>query len=276
MTATRHGPRRERAILATCVGWLGLATAHAALAPQYYQQARENAASHLQLRIDEVVLLPDQQSGNCEVRGTVLRDFRGNTEPGTPLRFHLNCQTPEVTPMPGSSAWHDYERLRDARFAEGFFNASAPVHGQLAIIAAERESPWCEATSGRCDLAPAEPAGTARVLECVVEGEPPERMRVGDGTWQEWDGAAFSPQLCGRHASDRRQRVAWSCDWQPHAWTLEYASVDSQSQGVYRRVETLDPRTGAYHRRITDDTFVLESGSRLEFNHYGQCRPVPD
>ncbi|RRN79172.1 hypothetical protein EIM50_10945 [Pseudoxanthomonas sp. SGD-10] len=147
------------------------------------------------------------------------------------------------------------------------------TRGRMARLARQA----CRAMAAGIALVPAVqvPAATAaQVLECVVEGEPPERMRVGDGVWQEWDGTAFSPPLCGRRAGDRRQRVAWSCRWQPHAWTLEYASVDRQSHGVYRRVETLDPRTGAYHRRITDDTFVLEGGTRLEFNAYGQCRVV--
>ena len=150
------------------LAWLP-GVAHAALPPEYYSNAREGAPHHLQLRIDGVSLVPGLASANCEVRATVLRDFRGDAAAGTPMAFTLNCLAPGVSPMPGAAAWHDYAALRAARFAEGFFNGTGtgPVYGQLGIVAAGRASPWCEAESGRCDLPPAAPP---LVLECRPDG----------------------------------------------------------------------------------------------------------
>ncbi|SBV37330.1 exported hypothetical protein [uncultured Stenotrophomonas sp.] len=160
-----------RALLA--VAALGVPAAHAALPPEYYQAAREQAPHHLQLRVEQVVLLRGQVLGNCEIQATVLRDFRGTLEKGTPLRFALNCTAPGVRPMPGPNAWHDYGTLEATRFAEGFFRGTdtgtgmVPVYGQLDAVADEREWPWCEADSGRCDLPPPEPP---QVLECSTVG----------------------------------------------------------------------------------------------------------
>lgn len=145
----------SRMMLAVMV--LATTVAHAALPPEYYRAARERAPHHLQVRVVQVTLLPGQALDNCEVEVTVLRDFRGTLEKGTPLRFALNCTAPGVQPMPGPNAWHDYGALEAAHFVEGFFRGATadivPVYGQLAIIPEEREQPWCEARSGRCDLA---------------------------------------------------------------------------------------------------------------------------
>ena len=64
---------------------LAVPAAHTALAPEYYQQAREQAPHHLQVRVEQVTLLRRQALGNCEVEATVLRDFRA------PLKRERRC-----------------------------------------------------------------------------------------------------------------------------------------------------------------------------------------
>lgn len=188
--------------------------AHAALAPEYYQQAREQAPHHLQLRVAQVTLLRGQARGNCEVEATVLRDFRGTLAKGTPLRFTLNCTAPGVRPMPGPNAWHDYQELKAGRFMEGFFRGAGagivPVYGQLAQVATEREWPWCEAESGRCDLPPPEPT---LVMECSTPGLGGTGKQVHSG-WvikianhRMW----FWNDIKQLHAGAGRH-------WQPHLW----------------------------------------------------------
>lgn len=157
------------ALLAATV--LAASTAHAALPPEEYQEVREQAPHHLQVRLERITLLRGLARANCEVEATVLRDFRGALPEGTPLRFALNCIAPRVRPMPGPNAWHGYEELKSATVAEGFFRGEgedvAPAYGQLGFVPGEREWPWCEAQSGRCDLPPPEPP---QVLECSTVG----------------------------------------------------------------------------------------------------------
>lgn len=163
----RRGIRKGGSIVALVACGLA-ATARAALPPEHYQRARETAENHLQIRIDQVDLVRGPGLSNCQVRATVLRDFRGDMAAGTRLGFDLNCRAPGVRPMPGPDAWHDYGTLKQARYAEGFFRgrgqAVEPVHGQLGIVEHERASPWCEAESGRCNLPPPRPP---LVLECA-------------------------------------------------------------------------------------------------------------
>ncbi len=204
------------------------ASAHAALPPEYYSNARAEAAHHLQLRIDAVTLEPGAGSANCEVRGRVLRDFRGEAAAGTPLAFTLNCLAPGVSPMPGASSWHDYAQLKTARFAEGFFDGveSGPVYGQLGIVEAERASPWCEAESGRCDLPPAAPP---RVLECRPDDAaagPGWRVKIDNARMWYWVDAAAGAGSTG--LAPEQQAPGWRRSIWPIGRTQEPLVVEPQ------------------------------------------------
>lgn len=270
---------------ATALALLALAApaAQAALAPGYYQAAREQAPHHLQLRVDGVALLRGASRANCEVRATVLRDFRGDMAPDTPLRFALDCIAPGVRPMPGPTAWHDYGALQAARFAEGFFKAvdgrAVPVYGQLGLVPDAREWPWCEAGSGRCDLPPPEPP---QVLECGTAGvgglgrqvRGGWVIRIADHRMAFWSDISQLAPGDGRH-------------WMPHFWEPRRTPSPLQVEGdrytqvshlyseggerlLMTRTFTYDRSTGRFEERMTGpdgaDERVVE----------GLCRMIAD
>lgn len=269
--------RRSLPLIAVPLGCLLAVAAHAALPPQYYHEARKTAASHLQLRIDEVRLLKGLPYDNCEVGATVLRDFRGDIAPGTPLHFTLNCQAPGVRPMPGPNAWHDLSRLRKAKFAEGFFRGisprTGPVYGELAIVEAERDSPWCEAESGRCDLPPPEPP---LVLECGGERgswSNPLILRIADHRIAYWNAAG---------AGDAAER-AWSPQLFPAERTPDLLEITPQSYSHASRLFTEGGERLLATRTITIDRATLAFQDRLARIDgsepqvlTGTCRPVED
>jgi len=258
-------------------------TAQAALAPEYYQAAREQASHHLQIRVERVTLLRGQALANCEVQATVLRDFRGTLEKGTPLRFALNCTAPGVRPMPGPNAWHDYGTLKTSRFAEGFFRGPgadvAPVYGQLDIVSGEREWPWCEAESGRCNLPPPEPP---QVLGCSTVGLDGTGRQTRSGwiikiaghrMWF-WSDIAHPYAGQGRH-------------WQAHLWEPQRTPPPLQVDGSrYTQVShlysdggemLLMTRTFSYERstgEFEERHVVHENGG--EDLTRGTCRPIAD
>lgn len=249
-------------LLTALVGLGLLAPAFAALPPQYYQRARENAGMHLQLRVEKVKLIPLRQLHNCQIQATVLHDFRGDTLPGTPVEFDLNCTTATVRPMPGPDAWHDYQGLKSAQFMEGFFNGipphASPVYGQIRIIDSERDSPWCEAETGRCTLPPPQPA---LVLECSQAGLGGlgRRMRSGwllkVGDHRMW----FWSDIGKPHAGDGRH-------WQAHLWPpqrLPYPLVIEP--GTYRHVAHFYSEGGEQllmERHFSIDRTTLDSRKR--------------
>ncbi|WP_296251229.1 hypothetical protein [uncultured Stenotrophomonas sp.] len=258
-------------------------TAHAALASEYYQQAREQAPHHLQLQVTQVTLLRGQARGNCEVEATVLRDFRGALEKGSPLRFTLNCIATGVRPMPGPNAWHDYQTLKASHFMEGFFRGAgadiAPAFGQLAQVASEREWPWCEAQTGRCDLPPPSPP---LVLECSIVGIGVTGKQVRSG-WiikiadhRMW----FWSDIKQLHAGEGRH-------WQPHLWEPQRTPSPLQVEGDrYTQVSHLYSEGG--EQLLMTRTFIYKrSTGEFEERHMAQenggedlirgtCLPIAD
>lgn len=258
-------------------------TAPAALAPEYYQQAREQGPHHLQLQVTQVTLLRGQVQGNCNVEATVLRDFRGTLKKGSRLRFTLNCTAPGVRPMPGPNAWHDYQALKASRFMEGFFRGAgtdiAPAFGQLAQVASEREWPWCEAESGRCDLPPPSPP---LVLECSIVGIGGTGKQVRSG-WiikianhRMW----FWSDIKQLHAGE-------GLHWQPHLWKPQRTPSPLRVEGDrYTQVSHLYSE-GGEQLRMTRIFIYEHSAGEFEERHvahengsenliHGTCRPIAD
>ena len=127
-------------------------SAEAALPPDYYLRARQRAANHLQIYVNNVAIRAD----DCLVSGAVARVFRGNLQPGEPVTFSVRCHKPGVRVSPGAGPSFDAVDLRGARVIEGFFNGDgpevSPALGQLSRVDAVRDRPWCSTTARSCDL----------------------------------------------------------------------------------------------------------------------------
>ena len=270
----------KRAYLLAAMLALAVPATHAALAPEYYQQAREQAPHHLQVRVERVTLLRRQTLGNCEMEASVLRDFRGTLEEGAPLRFALNCTAPGVRPMPGPNAWHDYETLKATRFMEGFFRANGvPVYGQLDAIASEREWPWCEAESGRCDLPQPQPP---LVLECSTVGlggtgkETRSGWIIKIANHRMW----FWSDIKHLYAGEGRH-------WQPHLWEPQRTPTPLQFDGDrYTQVSHLYSDGGEMLLMTRTFSYERSTGEfeERQVNHEnggedlvrGTCQPITD
>lgn len=113
------------------------------------------------------------------------------------------------------------------------------------------------------------PCSWAGDWRCLDEGDSePSYIRVDDdGGWWEWRGTeeGWSEPLC----EDRVTR----CSREGDVYRNETFSIDPDTRGSLRVVDTLDVRSGARHLRALDATFVLVTGARVEVNLYGQCEP---
>lgn len=130
---------------------LAAGAAQAALPPQYYLKARETAPLHLQVRLTEV----GGGEGTCVLKGEAVERFRGGR--AGEVSFTVQCQNRGVTPMPGPDVWFDPEAFRPGVVLEGFFVEAgegriAPALGQMAVVPAVRDRPWCAVAEFRCDL----------------------------------------------------------------------------------------------------------------------------
>ena len=110
---------------------------------------------------------------------------------------------------------------------------------------------------------------------CQLEGDDAaEWVRIDPrGVWREWRGRDWSGNLC---SADRTS----SCRTDGTHVASETFAVVPDTRGTYRATDRLDIATGAFHRRIVDNSFVLTSGTRLEINAHGRCEtgrePVAD
>lgn len=125
-----------------------------------------------------------------------------------------------------------------------------------AWLAALLLMPWTHAS-----------AQSAVNWRCELEGDvAPEWIRIdASGDWREWQGDQWGESTCTGHA-------AYFCHQDGYVLVNETFSKDKDTRGTFRVVDRLDTRSGAFHRRVLDSTFILETGVQIEKNFYGHCR----
>lgn len=98
--------------------------AGAALAPESFAQARNQAAYHVQVRVLSVNG-PAKTPGECAITSEVVRIFRdmpGNLKQATRLAFTVGCRREQDETLVGGVLWQDYDSLLRAEYLEVFLN----------------------------------------------------------------------------------------------------------------------------------------------------------
>jgi len=127
----------KHALLAGFVLLAFAAPAFAALPPQYYQQARDNAADVVVIDVREVGSPPAQGYGDCAVSGTVAAVERGETYAvGDEITLAVPCMLPDARVPIGGVQWKGVEALRAAPAGRAFLNNGALALYQYEILAA--------------------------------------------------------------------------------------------------------------------------------------------
>ena len=88
--------------------------AAAVLAPQYYQQARDQAVHVVTFKVKAVEWTPTASGyGDCIVVGKVLSVERGpHYRVGGDIRVKVPCMGPNAEPMAGGVLWHTPAELK--------------------------------------------------------------------------------------------------------------------------------------------------------------------
>lgn len=132
---------------------LGAGAAFAVLPPEVYAQARVDAPHHVQIRIARVVALPwYQDHGACEVRGEVVRVFKGDLEDGDELRLKVDCAKPRARLPAGPQLWTSWRALEEARVIEAYLDQNRAVASwQTTLLSEPSDEPACpEDGEGSC------------------------------------------------------------------------------------------------------------------------------
>jgi hypothetical protein len=121
--------------------------ASALMPPWVYQQARDAAMFHAQVKIVKVTG-PAQTPGECSVTGEVVRIFRntpGTLRQGATLDFTVSCSKHGDPVIIGGTIWTDYDSLMQAKYLEVFLNSTERGYEvalwQSRIIEAPTEQP---------------------------------------------------------------------------------------------------------------------------------------
>lgn len=108
-----------------CLALALAAPARAYMPPQAYINMRAAAELHVQVQVGSVAAAAEA-FGDCPVTGTVVRIFRDAAKvlkPEQPITFGVPCQVRRDAPVQvGGTAWHDFDRLREAKVIEVFLN----------------------------------------------------------------------------------------------------------------------------------------------------------
>src|SRR5262245_5403914 len=136
--------------------------ASAVMPPWVYQEARDKAMFHVQVKVLKVAG-PAQTPGPCAVTGEVVRIFRdqpGTLKPGAVLDFAVYSSRPVDPLIIGGTLWTNYISRLKARSFEVFLTSSG--HGsrlawwQSRIIEAPPEQPtFTSGGHGRNENVPA-------------------------------------------------------------------------------------------------------------------------
>ena len=112
-----------RVIALSALVGLGISVAEAVMPPWVYQQAREQATYHVQVKVTRVDS-PAMTPGECETTGKVVRVFRDRSDelPLGTLAFSVSCMRPGDRIVVGGTLWTDHDRLKQARYLEAFLN----------------------------------------------------------------------------------------------------------------------------------------------------------
>lgn len=103
--------------------------ARALLAPQYYEQARREAASVIVLEVRSVTP-PDGAFGLCQVAGAVRRVERGTAfAVGQAAKVGVPCAKPDARPPLGGTIYQGIASLKAAPFGRAYLDAA----GGLAL-----------------------------------------------------------------------------------------------------------------------------------------------
>jgi hypothetical protein len=101
----------------------------AALAPQYYQEAREKAPNVVVFDVLGVAT-PRGEAGNCMVTGKVIRAERGTKyKPGDDLLIAVPCRSPRAPVRVGATVWQDMEALVRSAHGKAYLDDA----GRLAL-----------------------------------------------------------------------------------------------------------------------------------------------
>lgn len=117
--------------------------AHAVMAPQYYEEARDSAAYHLEVEITAMRQVSGEAIGTCRVEAvvvSVLRDGSATLQAGDPVAFNVDCLRAGADPseIPSCVLLQRAERLVDGALLDVYLNKagegySVPL-GQVGII----------------------------------------------------------------------------------------------------------------------------------------------
>jgi hypothetical protein len=132
--------------------WAGIlllfpTVAWAVMPPWVYQEARDKAMFHVQVKVLNVTG-PARTPGECLVTGEVVRIFRNTPDTlrqGAALDFTVSCSKPGDPMIVGGTLWKDYDSLLKAKYLEVFLNSTE--HGyevalwQSRIITGPTEQP---------------------------------------------------------------------------------------------------------------------------------------
>lgn len=129
--------QKASASILLALALLGLTPpAHAALAPEYYEQARAEAADVVVIDVADVGGPPFLRGyGFCSVEGVVSAVERGaRYTVGEEITLSVPCMRPHAEPPAGPTIWQDYKTLRDAPAGRAFLNDGRLARSQYDAL----------------------------------------------------------------------------------------------------------------------------------------------
>jgi hypothetical protein len=140
-------PIPHRALITIFFYAASLSSAFAIMPPEVYEQARQTAEHHVQLRILDVSEPPADGYGDCVVRVRVIMTFRGDLPMGREFPIHVSCLRPDANPRPGGELWNAYAELAQAEYLEAFLSGDGTPDvdtEQVVIISGPANAPACD------------------------------------------------------------------------------------------------------------------------------------